>query len=65
LVKEETMKEDLKVGDVVAFLWGVSEVHGTVAEVYGEKGHRQVVIALDPETTVSLPIEDVRRAVAA
>jgi hypothetical protein len=73
-VKEETMKEDLKVGDIVAFLWGVSEVHGTVAEVYGAKGNRQVVIALDPETsgyvvdeptTVSLPIADVRKAVAA
>jgi hypothetical protein len=52
----------------------VSEVRGTVAEVYGDKAHRQVVIALDPDTTgyvvdepttVSLPIEDVRRAVAA
>ncbi|MGB3411589.1 MAG: hypothetical protein WBA45_10350 [Microthrixaceae bacterium] len=68
------MKEDLKAGDLVAFLWGVSEVRGTVAEIYGQKGHRQVVIALDPEvtgyvvdepTTVSLPIEDVRRAIAA
>lgn len=73
-MKEEAVKNDLKVGDLVAFLWGVSEVHGTVAEVYGQKGHQQVVIALDPEvtgyvvdepTTVSLPIEDVRRAVAA
>jgi hypothetical protein len=52
----------------------VSEVRGTVAEVYGQKGRRQVVIALDPDktgyvidepTTVSRPIEDVRRAVAA
>lgn len=68
------MKEDLKTDDVVAFLWGVSEVHGTVAEVYGPKGNRQVVIALDPETsgyvvgeptTVSLPIEGVRKAVVA
>ncbi|MCB0977477.1 MAG: hypothetical protein KDB02_08460 [Acidimicrobiales bacterium] len=68
------MNVDLKVGDVVAFLWGVSEVRGIVAEIYGDNGNRQVVIALDPNTTgyvvdepttVSLPIEDVRRAVAA
>lgn len=68
------MKDDLKIGDLVVFLWGVSEVIGTVAEVYGRKGHRQVVIALDPErsgyvvdepTTVSLPLEEVHRAVAA
>jgi len=68
------MSDELKIGDVVSFLWGVSEVRGVVAEVYGLKGHRQVVIALDPDmagyvvdepTTVSLPIEDVRRAVAA
>lgn len=68
------MGNDLKVGEVVVFLWGISEVLGTVAEVYGRKGNRQVVIALDPEqsgyvvdepTTVSLPISEVRRAVAA
>ena len=68
------MKDDLKIGEVVAFLWGVSEVMGTVAEVYGDKGRRQVVIAVDPDTTgyvvdepttVSLPIEDVRLAIAA
>ncbi|MGB6056780.1 MAG: hypothetical protein WBF71_00845 [Microthrixaceae bacterium] len=68
------MKNDLKVGDIVAFMWGVSEVHGVIAEVYGQKGRQQVVIALSPEvtgyvvdepTTVSLPIEDVRRSVAA
>lgn len=58
----------------MAFLWGVSEVRGIVAEVYGEKGHRQVVIAVDPDTTgfvvdepttVSLPIGDVHRVVVA
>jgi len=68
------MKDELKVGDAVIFMWGVSEVAGTVAEVYGRRGHRQVVIALEPDTsgyvvdeptTVSLPIDDVRRAVAA
>ena len=68
------MNDDYKVGDLVVFLWGVAEVQGTVAEVYGQRDHRQVVIALDPEgtgyvvdepTTVSPPIEDVLRAVAA
>ncbi|HTN99653.1 MAG TPA: hypothetical protein VL068_03160 [Microthrixaceae bacterium] len=68
------MSDDLRTGDVVAFLWGVSEVRGSVAEVYGQKGYRQVVIALDPvmtgyvvdePTTGRLPVEDVRRAVAA
>lgn len=39
------MKNDPKVGEVVAFLWGVSEVVGTVVEVYGAKGRRQVVMA--------------------
>ena len=67
------MKNDPKVGEVVAFLWGVSEVVGTVVEVYGAKGRRQVVMALDPDatgyvvdepTTVSLPLEDIRRSVA-
>ena len=53
------MKDDLKVGDVVAFLWGVAEVRGTVAEVYGQKGHRQVVISLDPDVTVAERCDDI------
>ena len=66
------MNDEVKVGEAVVFMWGISEVVGMVAEVYGRTGHRQVVIALKPDesgyvvdepTTVSLPIEDVRRAV--
>lgn len=68
------MKEELQYGDLVAFLWGAAEVHGTVAEVYGPKEDRRVVIALDPEisgyvvdepTTVALSVTGVRRVVAA
>lgn len=68
------MKDDLQYGDLVAFRWGAAEVHGTVAEVYGPKGRRRVVIALDPEisgyvvdepTTVALSVDDVQRIVAA
>lgn len=66
------MNDEPKAGEPAVFMWGVSEVVGTVAEVYGRAGHRQVVISLDPEesgyvvdepTTVSLPIDDVRRPV--
>ena len=42
---------DLRIGDVVALLWGVSEVHDTIAEVYGEKGNRQSSGALFSETS--------------
>jgi hypothetical protein len=74
VVKEVAMKDDLQLGDLVAFQWGVAEVHGTVAEVYGQRGRRRVVLALDPETTgymvdepttVALSVDDVRRVVAA
>lgn len=66
------MRDDLKVGETAVFTWGVTEVAGTVAEIYGRTGQRQVVLALDPEesgyvvdepTTVSLPLEAVRRLV--
>lgn len=68
------MIDELRYGDLVAFRWGMAEVHGTVAEVYGPEGRRRVVIALDPEvsghvvdepTTVALSVEDVHRIVAA
>lgn len=68
------MKDDLAYGDLVVFRRGLAEVRGTVAEVYGPKDNRRVVIALDPEvsgyvvdepTTVALSVEDVRRVVAA
>ena len=68
------MNEELRYGDLVVFTRGLAEVRGTVAELYGPKENRRVVIALDPEssgysvdepTTVALPVERVRRVVAA
>ena len=68
------MSDELRNGDLVAFNRGLVEVHGTVTELYGPKENRRVVIALDPEisgyvvdepTTVALPVERVRKVVAA
>jgi hypothetical protein len=74
VVTEVSVRGELEFGDTVAFRWGNSEVHGTVAEVYGLATRRRVVVALDPETsgyvvdeatTVVLPIDAVRKVVAA
>lgn len=60
----------LRVGDIVVFLWGISEVMATVKELYGPDERRQVILTLAPEmsgyvvaepTTLSLPAADVRR----
>ncbi len=68
------MSDTLDVGDTVTIPWGLDEVFGTVAELYGPDGSRRVVVALSPElssyvvdepTTVTLPEDAVRRAVAA
>lgn len=68
------MAHTLRVGDAVVIPWGIDEVRGVVAEVYGPGNDRRVVITLTPEmsgfvvdepTTVSFPIEWVRPAVAA
>lgn len=68
------MAHILEVGDVVVIPWGIAEIRGTVAEVYGPVSDRQVVVALTPETsgfvvdeptTVAFPIHLVRPAVAA
>ncbi len=68
------MDHDLNVGDVVTFDWGLAEVRGTVAEIYGREPRVHVVVELSPDvsgyvvdepTTVSLPISRVRRAIAA
>ena len=65
------MKDDLQYGDLVAFRWGTGEV---VRELYGRKEDRRVVLTLTPEisgyvvdedTTVALPVEKVRKVVAA
>ena len=68
------MPDGLKRGDSVVIAWGLDEVRGTVAEVYGTGRRRHVVVALTPElssfvvaepTTVTLPYDEVRRAEAA
>lgn len=60
-----------KVGDAVVIPWGISEVPGKVAEIYGSGRGRHVVVALQPEesgyvvdepTTVAFPIDLVRPA---
>jgi hypothetical protein len=60
-----------KVGDTVLVQWGLAEVRGRVAEIYGPPGRPYVVVELTPElsgeivdesTTVSVPMEAVRLA---
>lgn len=43
------MAGTLQLGDRVTIPWGIGQVSGTVAEVYGRVGDRQVVVALTPE----------------
>lgn len=69
------MKSDeLSYGDEVVIPWGFTEVHGRVAEVYGPPAQRRVLVALEPElssyvvdepTTVSIPLDDVKKVVPA
>ncbi len=63
------MANSLKIGDEVLIPWGLGDVHGTVAEVYGTGSRRRVVIRLTPElsgfvvdepTTVVFPYSEVR-----
>jgi hypothetical protein len=65
------MDGQLRYGEVVVIPWGVDEVRGTVAEIYGTEPRVHLVVLLTPEltgyvidepTTVSFPIKDVRRA---
>ncbi|MGH9156799.1 MAG: hypothetical protein ACRD1K_13410 [Acidimicrobiales bacterium] len=65
------MYQELKVGEAVIVPWGLAEVRGTIAEIYGNAARAHVVIELTPEvsgdvvdepTTVSLPLESVRHA---
>ena len=65
------MSEQLEAGDAVIIPWGLDEVRGTVAQVYGRAPRVQVVVELTPElssyvvdepTTVTLPIDVVRKA---
>ena len=65
------MNQQLKVGEVVVVAWGLAEVRGTITEIYGSATRADVVIEMTPEvsgdvidepTTVSLPLESIRRA---
>ena len=65
------MATKLDVGDEVIIPWGLDEVRGTVAELYGSAPRIQVVVELTPElssyvvderTTVTLPVAQVRKA---
>lgn len=64
----------LKPGDLVVIPWGIDEVRGTVAELYGEGPAARVVVRLTPElsslvvdepTTVVMPPDSVRKVGAA
>jgi len=65
------MNQQLKLGEVVVVPWAIAEVQGTIAEISGSATRAHVVVELTPEvsgevvdepTTVSLPLESVRRA---
>lgn len=65
------MADKLKTGDEVLIPWGLDDVHGTVAEIYGSGQLRRVVVRLTPEvsgfvvaepTTVVFPYDEVRPA---
>ncbi len=65
------MANTLKPGDEVVVDWDLDEVHGTVAEIYGQGPARRIVVELTPElssfvvdepTTVTLPVAAVRPA---
>lgn len=67
-------EDDLRYGDEIAIPWGLDEVHGVVEEIYGPPLRRHVLVRLTPEvsgyvvaesTSVSLPIEDVRKVAPA
>ncbi|MDP8930703.1 MAG: hypothetical protein M3O70_19580 [Actinomycetota bacterium] len=57
-------------GELVAIPWGLGEVYCYIHEIYGRPGRRYVVLrlapalshyVLDDETTVVVPLEQVRR----
>jgi hypothetical protein len=66
-------ESDLSYGDEVLVPWGISEVRGTVREVYGSPPRVHVVVELthelsgsivDEPTTVTLPLDAVRKVAA-
>jgi len=74
LARRVDVAQNLELGATVVIPWGIDEVRGTVAEVYGPDDDRRVVVALSPElssyvvdelTTVTLPADSVRLAVVA
>jgi len=63
--------ETLKLGEVVTVPYGLAAIHGTVVELYCITPRAHVVVeptptisghVVDQPTTVSLPLDSVRRA---
>ncbi len=63
-------EDNLSYGEPVIVVWGLADVIGTVHEVYGPPARKHVVVKLTPElsgdvvdepTTVSVPLDAVRR----
>jgi hypothetical protein len=59
------------IGETVRIPWGIDEIFGKAAEIYGNRPRVQVVVELIPElsghvvdepTTVTFPIDLVRKA---
>ncbi len=47
------MATSLKVGDAVVIPWGISEVRGKVAEIYGSGRGRQWSVRFSPRTAAT------------
>ena len=65
------MSEEIQIDDTVLIPWGRSEVRGRAIELYGTPPRCHIVVELTPElssyvvaepTTVTLPVDRVRRA---
>ncbi len=72
MVRRIAVAHRFEIGDAVVIPWGLDEVRGIVAEVYGPTHDRRVVVGLTPDlsswvvdepTTVTLPVEAVHPAV--
>lgn len=64
------MTETFETGEEVVIPWGLDEVRGRIAEIYGQAPRVQVVIELTPElssyvvdapTTVTMPLDAIKK----